>query len=317
MRQARYLLRTLIEAVHRLSFSHFLSYHAYTIWLFTRSDLKSIVGPETAFAVICALSGPVLTTGAAPPTLDTIKQTVVVAFWVWINLLPLDIANQRQPKAIEEDSINKPWRAMPSKRLSFEQARGLMLFSYFLAGLTSLCFGGWGCFIILILLGFHYNKLGGADDSAIVRNLLNAAGFLTFAFGASEVASKNLRFSLNHVGYQWFFIVGAIVFSTIHAQDMPDQEGDSARGRRTAPLVLGDMCARWTIAIPVVFWSFFCPYFMGLLLVAYAPSVLMGGILAYRIVRYRTVAADKRTFGIWNLWIVTIYLLPLIKRLSL
>lgn len=317
MQQVRCLARMFTKTVSLLSFSKSISYHAYTLWLFTLSDLKTIVCPETAFAIICALSGPVLTTSALPHTLDTIKQTLVVALWVWINLLPLDIANQRKPKAIEEDTINKPWRAMPSKRLSPKQARDLMIFSYLFAGLTSLRFGGVGCFTVMIVLGFFYNELGGADDSAIVRNLLNAAGFLTFALGASTVASKNLHFSLNTVAYQWFSIIGAIVVSTIQVQDMPDQKGDSARGRRTAPLILGDGCARWTIALPVLFWSCFCPYFMGLLPGNYAPSVSVGSIVAYRIVMYRTVVADKITFGFWNLWMVTLYSLPLIKRLSL
>lgn len=48
----------------------------------------------------------------------------------------------------------------------------------------------------------------------------------------------------------------------MHSQDMKDQDGDRSRGRRTAPIVLGDVVARSTIAIS--FWS----------VVDYLPMVL-------------------------------------------
>lgn len=293
-----------------------LQYHAYSLWLFTRSDLKTIVGPQTLFGLLCPLSGPVLTTNTLPITLEVLKQLPLVVFWVWINLLPFNMANQRQPQAIEEDSINKPWRAMPTKRLSPTQAKRLMITLYFVAIESSLLFGGLKYTLILIALGYYYNELGGADDNFIIRNLVNAAGFLSFGSGAAEVASKRVQFSLNQTAYPWFLIIGAIVFSTVQSQDMPDQEGDQARGRKTAPLVLGDRAARWSIAVPVFFWSCFCPWFLGLGMEGYGLSVCIGATVAARTVTRRTMHADEATFKIWNVWLVSIYLLPLVKRLG-
>lgn len=294
-----------------------LLYQVYTVWLFTRSDLKTIVGPQAAFSIICTLSGPVLTTQTSPCMLEVIRQIPAAVFWVWVNLLPFNIANQRQSKAIEEDSINKPWRALPTKRLLPEQATYLMMLSYLAAILTSLRLGGLRSCVAMILLGFYYNELGGADNSFVVRNLVNAAGFLSFASGATEVALNRLHSSLNHTAYPWFFVIGAIVFSTVQSQDMSDQEGDDKRGRKTVPLVLGDEFARWSIAIPVLLWSCFCPWFLGLPAWGYLHCLSMGSIVAYRTILRRTVDADKTTFKIWNAWMVAIYLLPLIKRLSM
>ena len=192
-----------------------------------------------------------------------------------------------------------------------------MLSSYLLAIVSSLRLGELNSCIALIAVGFFYNELDGAENNFIIRNLVNAAGFLSFASGAVDVVSRKLDISLNSVAYTWFLVVGAILFSTVHSQEMTDQEGDSARGRRTVLLVLGDMRAMWKIAVPVFFWSYFCPHFLGLPAEGYLPCLLVGSTVAYSTVRQTVVSVQKTTFRIWNLWMVMIYLLPLMKRVSM
>ena len=98
-------------------------------------------------------------------------KALLVAFWTWINLLPFAIDNQRQPAAIAEDSLNRPWRPMPSNRLTQKQARQIMFTIYPVAGLTSLYAGGLHQCIPLMVLGYWYNDCGGADISCVVRKL--------------------------------------------------------------------------------------------------------------------------------------------------
>lgn len=99
-------------------------------------------------------------------------------------------------------------------------------------------------------------------------------------------------------------------------QDMADQEGDRARGRGTMPLVLGDWPARWTIAVPVVFWSLACPIFWNLDVYAWIMPASIGLMVAVRLLTFRDVDSDKTTWYTWNFWIVSLYLLPLIKFYS-
>ena len=290
------------------------SYHLHTIWLFTRNDLKSIVFPESAFGIFSALSGPVLTTNASPRLWPTLSRVPLVLLWCWINVIIFDVANQRLPTSVIEDSVNKPWRPLPSGRLTLSQARRFLLLILPIGFFATMYLGGLEETVAMMVLTWMYNDLGGADESYIVRNLINAFGFVCYSSGATLVACGRGRSSFLPVTYQWLGIVGGIVFTTLQMQDMADQEGDRARNRGTVPLVLGDWPARWTIAIPVAFWSLACPAFWQLNIYAYIVPVLCGATVASRILIFRTVDSDKTTWKLWNVWITALYLLPLVKH---
>lgn len=288
-------------------------YHIRTVWLVTRNDLKSIVIPETAFGIFSALSGPVLTTNSSPQVHVVLSRLPLVILWTWLNVLIFDLANQRLTSSVLEDSINKPWRPLPSGRMTVSQARRFLLTILPAIFLVTLYLGGLEETVAMMVLTWMYNDLGGADESYVVRNIINAFGFMCYSSGATLVACGFGEHSLNPVAYQWLAIVGGIVFSTLQMQDMADQEGDQARGRGTVPLILGDGPARWTIMVPVMTWSIVCPMFWKLHPYAFIIPLLLGTTLSLRLYFLRTVAADKQTWKLWNVWISSIYLLPLIK----
>ena len=287
----------------------------YTVWLFTFSDLKTIVGPSTVFGVVSALAGSTFTPNPMSCSY-IIERSPIVAFWAWINLLPFAIDNQRQQRSIQEDMVNKAWRPLPSKRLSARRAKMLMLFSYFLALLSSHYLGGVRQCLVLMILGYWYNDLKGADRSCIIRNFINSCGYICYTSGALEVATDSHKASLKAVGYRWLVTIGLVILTTIQSQDLYDQAGDALRGRWTIPLVIGDAAARWTVALPVVLWSFLCPAFWQVPFTAYIVSISLALLIAWRILSKRTVVADKRTFRIYNVWVISLYMLPLIKHLS-
>lgn len=192
----------------------------HTIWLVTRNDLKSIVFPESAFGICSALAGPMITTNQSPDAINILKQVPRVVLWVWINVLIFDLANQRLPHSIVEDSVNKPWRPIPSERMTACQARRLLLAIIPIAILITYYIGGIEETIVMNTLVYMYNDLGGADENFIVRNIINAAGFICYSAGATRVACGHDRYSLNDKAYQWLAIIGGIVFSTLQMQDM-------------------------------------------------------------------------------------------------
>ncbi|KUI73677.1 Digeranylgeranylglyceryl phosphate synthase [Cytospora mali] len=294
------------------------SFDLLSIWLFTFSDLKTIVGPKAVFGLVHALSAEVfdfdrLTT---PSDLRILLRTPFVIWWIWINLLPFSIDNQRQPSAVLEDAANKPWRPLPSQRIESEQAKKWMLALYPVAVLTSIYAGGLRQCLALVLLGIWYNDLGGSDTHFLTRNFINACGFVCYASGAMEVAlGRALPVSLTAIS--WFSMIAAVVLTSVHSQDMADQEGDRLRGRKSVPLAIGDTNSRWTIAIFVSAFSIFGPFFWNLDWLGYAGPVILGSTVAVRTLSCRSVRADKMTFRIWNLWLVGIYFLPLVARRSL
>lgn len=287
-------------------------FNAYSVWLFTASDIKTVILPSTLFALVSATSADIF--GVEEDPLSTprssVTRTILAATWTWINLLPFAIDNQRQDDAVHEDSLNKPWRTLPSKRMTIGQARILMLTLYPLSLLVSRILGALLPSTVLLLLGVWYNDLHGADASCILRNCINACGILCFISGAFQAAMQ-VHVIRNKVVQEWMCVIGSIIFSSIQAQDMPDQAGDRARGRKTLPLVVGDSPARWTVALPVLFWSVFCPHFWRLSNFGYAAPCALGTAIAMRILLRRTKAEDKATFRLWNLWLVCIYTLPL------
>ena len=289
-----------------------------TIWLFTLSDLKTIVGPKTTFGILSTLAGPVLTTNPSPALHNVVRAIPRTMFWTWINLLPFAIDNQRQPSAIKEDAMNKPWRPMPSKRLSERAAFNLVLVLYPAAIISSFYFGALRQCLTLLMLGYWYNDLGGADRNFLIRNFINACGFICYASGATEVASQSSLWSsqIKQVTINWLLLIGAVVLTSVQTQDMYDQAGDRARGRKTLPLVIGDYPARWTIAVSMVFWSVIGPTFWELGVISYTSSMALGTVIALRSLLKTSVADDRRTFRLWNAWMVLLYLMPLLKRIE-
>jgi len=103
------------------------------------------------------------------------------------------------------------------------------------------------------------------------------------------------------------------VFTSIQTQDLEDMKGAAVRGRKTLRLVLGEEVGRLSVAVPVLFWSFACPTFWGLTILNYLPTVVVGVAIAYRVLVFRNVNSDKITWKLWCLWIILIYLLPLLE----
>ncbi|PVH95573.1 hypothetical protein DM02DRAFT_473467, partial [Periconia macrospinosa] len=283
----------------------------WTLWLFTLSDLKTIVVPSTVFGIVNAYTA----RGANEyhKSFHTLRLRILpVCFWVWLTLLPFTINNQQNPSSIAEDRVNKPWRPLPSKRISPTGAKQLMVLLYLLS-LSLSAFTGLGLrqAIALFFLGAWYNNFGGGDHSPLVRNAINACGYVCFASGALEVALGQPIFFDSSMR-AWLGMICGIILTTVHSQDMYDQQGDALRGRRTIPLVLGDLPARYTIAVWMFLWGIACPTFWHADLVVSAVSVSSALVVAIRTLRLRTVRSDKVTFMIWNVWIAGMFAMPLL-----
>ncbi|KAI8949386.1 UbiA prenyltransferase family [Xylaria longipes] len=301
-------------------------HHAYCIWLFIRSDLNTMLLPKAVFGLLTALSctgirGDHQRTGELTGG-QILSRAPLVLLWVWAHLLAFNIGNQRRPESIAEDTINKPWRTMPSGRWTHRQAFHAWILSYLGAFLLSCKIQGLVPSLALLVLGHWYNDRGGGDVDAFVRNLINALGYVSFATGALEVAlNRPLAFqlgALKETQYNklnsWMLLLFCLVFTTVHTQDMHDQEGDAARGRSSVPLQIGDAPARWLVMVFVLFWGVICPYFWKLGWIGYVTTTPLAFTVAYRTMVLRTTEHDSWTFTLWNIWIMSLYTLPLQAR---
>ena len=290
-------------------------FHAQTLWLFTRSDLKTVLAPQLVLASSNALSGSFVDMESQETRMATMSKRVpLAALWIWYHLLLEVLANQRLPASIEEDAKNKPWRPLPSNRLRPESASTILVgtvptalcFSYFLGERELLASA------LLCAFTWLYNDLDGANSSFVLRNALNACGLLSFSVGATAITVGGDRFSF--WGSVWLLLLWWIIFTTVQVQDLADAEGDAARGRKTMPLVCGDNVTRWSVATFVLFWSMVCRIFWRLDNLGSVPPLLVGGTLACRILLWRNLEADKSVWRLWCFWMAVISFLPLVRQ---
>ena len=285
-----------------------LQYQLRTLWLFTKSDIKSMIYPNLVFSVACSASNSSLGSLKDRTLTELLCRLPYVLAWLWLNLLLFNLENQRLPSSIVEDSVNKPWRPLPSRRLDAKQARNLMFTAIPAVVLLSYALGVTRQALGLIALTWAYNDFGGADRNFVERNLINALGMSLYSSGAVAIASGN---DLTWQSLRWITLVGAVVGTTVHVQDIKDQEGDATRQRKTLPLVMGDGFARRTLSPTILIWSFIAPSFWRLHFVGYIPSVIIGGTMSVRLLHSRSVEADKGTWTLWCIWMVSLYLLPI------
>jgi len=270
------------------------------------SDLKTLLLPHIIFGVLGSISPTLAPTAGTFSFTTIIIRAIRVALWIVFNLLPFTIANQRLPHAIREDAVNKPWRPLPSGRLSPTQAHELMVTTYVVAGAASAILGGMRSYLAVAVLAYCYNSLGGADISGAVRNILNVSFYLCAMVGTIEVAAGEGNIAFSGSAWAWFAVLGAVVLTTVHVQDLPDQEGDAARGRKTIPLEIGDEMARWSVAVLDLVWSFVAPMFWHKGASGFILPVGLAGLVAVRLLRKRSVREDKVTLMIWNLWTLSL-----------
>jgi 4-hydroxybenzoate polyprenyltransferase len=145
-----------------------------------------------------------------------------------------------------------------------------------------------------------------------MRNFLQGIAFVCHARGSTIVAAGPVH-SLGPGSSLWFAIIGAIVFTSIQTQDLEDMEGDAKRDRKTIPLVFGETVGRLSVAIPVSVWSILCPFFWELEWTGYILTGSIGFLIAVRVMVWRNVRSDRVSWKLWCLWIISVYLLPLLK----
>ena len=111
--------------------------------------------------------------------------------------------------------------------------------------------GIWEETILISARTWMYNDLGGGDQDFVTRKLLIGCGFGVYNRVALRIACGGDH-EITRLGYQWIAPICCVVFTRMQVQDMKDQKGDRARGRRSIPLAFGDWVAWWTIAVPVL-----------------------------------------------------------------
>ncbi|ESK83983.1 hypothetical protein Moror_7500 [Moniliophthora roreri MCA 2997] len=260
-----------LDSLTAIAIFRVLVYHLHTLFLFTRSDWKTIFLPATTFGTV---TGPI----------SSFEKWALVLVWVWTHLLQANVSNQNYSAG--EDIINKPWRPLPAKRITERQAAILSL--------------------ALALVEFVHDDCG-LSHRPILKNVCNIGGYTTFETGATLIASPYM--ALDKISIQAVFLSGALIFTTIHAQDFADVDGDRQSGRHTLPIVHPEG-SRVYILIMLVGWSIALSFFWDLGPICATALVLVGSFVGMRYYRKRDVLSDEGSYRYYNMWLLLANTLP-------
>jgi len=285
------------------------------LFLFTKSDFKTVIFPQSVFALAFGLSLSQTGKVAYIPREILKWRLLSMLLWVWIHLLVENISNQRLPKSVLEDVASKPWRPIPAGRLTPNEAQNLLRSTVPLAMGTSHLLGNFDASVTLMVFVWLYNDLGGDGAGPRQRNALNAAGLSCFGWGAIQ-ALLGGDCPLSDFIYKWLMLLAAVITTTVHAQDFPDVDGDGASGRKTMPLIYGQAWSRYGLAVLVLFRSVVCPAFWHVSSLAiWAMMLLIGGAIATLTTFVWDPFYDRTVWKLWCLWMSVLYVLPVFGQI--
>lgn len=154
--------------------------------------------------------------GFFPPSSNTSKIILAIASsyphtsaaqifrsicWTWLHLLQFCVANQLN--SISEDTINKPWRLLPSNIVSWIAARHLRWTLLPLCLLLSLTQGTLDTSCVLSVATYVHNDME-FGERWLNRNLLCAIGYWAFNRGAAVIAYSGMYFRLLIMCFECF-----------------------------------------------------------------------------------------------------------------
>ncbi|KAK7977271.1 hypothetical protein PG996_003341 [Apiospora saccharicola] len=204
-----------------------------TYYLFAVSDIPAVTLP--AMAIALAIAGPC-----------NWQRTLFALLWVQLHLLPFQL------NGIDEDRMAKPYRPLPSGRITVGQATLLHRVSFLLMWAAAFQANTVACTLVYSIAIVSYNE-GGLSEFAVPRNLVGALGIGCYCWGTTTIldSGKDLQ-GLRAVAV---FIAFGLFATTGHAQDFRDRSADQARGRTSIPLLLSQPVARWSLAAISAAWT--------------------------------------------------------------
>ncbi|KAG1867039.1 UbiA prenyltransferase family [Suillus tomentosus] len=271
--------------------------HFETAWLFTRSDFKTTIFPVMIFAIVVS------------PRHNMLALFYALC-WLWFHVFQFNVSNQSY--SVHEDLLNKPWRPVPSGRISVKDSRALCwALVVFCLGLSSL-FGlnvviTSGVWTVLVVV---YNDLL-LDHNPISKNLCNAGGYVALELGPLLIMSRGS--SLDGTSIKALSCSALVILLTIHAQDFADVNGDRKLGRRTLPIIAPEGSRIYMLcALPLFSFALASVWSLGPL--SSLIFVSMGSWVGIRYYLFRDEIRDQSNYRLYNVWLMGVHILPATVR---
>ncbi|KAL1727806.1 UbiA prenyltransferase family [Schizophyllum commune] len=269
---------------------------AYTVYLFS--------GTNSLAAVLVSVVASLSAAGRD-------SNVAIVASFVWVecHLLAFEIMNQIT--GLEEDVLSKPYRPIPSGRITVSSARILHYFVICVSALLSIYYGTVLISTAFFAMNYLYNECALARYWPL-KSFFSGYGYACLMAGAAyclrnDPSERNMR------AIVYLFLMTCM---TSHAQDFRDQVGDAAIGRKTIPLSFEPFTARATLSALVLLWSAFQIWVWSVPSFMVAPVFALAGAMSASFLADYCVDADRRSYTLYYLWLLTCSVLPFFHRLE-
>lgn len=271
-----------------LRWTHGLRQELLLSWRFIARDVSSAVIPPLLFIIAAWRVQPVRFEEFLSAA---VRGGVLFALYIYTFCLSNQIGG------VEEDRLNKPDRPLAAGLTSVQDAQVRWVSSMLLYALM-----GWSFNVLEWVLMWQavstLHNFYGWSQHWFTKNLTMALGII-----AQLACAWQLIGPVTPDAWRWILLISLVIFTLVSLQDLRDIAGDRLSGRRTLPLVMGELPARVVLALgfavlPLVLdaWLLAPVDDQPIVQVYRLVLTLSSWLVAARVWLLRTPAADHRTY---------------------
>ena len=230
-----------------------------------------------------------------------------------MHLLCCNVSNQSN--SLDEDRKNHPWRPIPAGLISQTNARILRWVLAILCPCFSSTFGlpTVMASMLMVMATIIYDDLKFSGHWA-AKNVCTLSGYICFEVWAMSIMGMlsncfclspqlNLREGssdgLDVIALKALAYNSLIILTTIHVQDFPDVEGDTAQNRKTIP-ILAPVLSRILTSTMIISWSIYMAFIWRVGIWCSGVLFTVGLIIAWRLWFLRTASEDRISYVLYN-----------------
>lgn len=276
------------------NWSYLLIKEGHLCWQFIKGDIAATIIPGLLFMIGAWSNQP----SSFSDLLLGLGQGLL---YFLLSVVTFCVSNQII--GLEEDRLNKPSRPLVTGAISYRGAQYRWVVSMVLLSLCGWWFGVLNWALLWQVCTILHNFVGFSKHWS-TKYLLTGVGLT-----AELAAAWQLVTPLTPLAWRWLLVLGSAWILLCPVQDLRDITGDRATGRKTIPIVFGEIVSRVMLSVGfsllplVIHFALMMPAGNSWNLMLWdLGQAVVSFIIAARIIFYRTPQMDRHTYMLFTYW---------------